>query len=176
MGIDASTTARMYFFVKSLYEDKSPARDLLKRIANNRRVYDRCIDKLSYFKIRLGNRSEAIEAVELEVDDRNFWLTRWGLNSIINNIQEPELNGRREPEDWNAERAAFAKHFGCALEIQSFWDIEEGGCVVFGPDGEKWLDECVGDENFGKKTLKDLVVHHFMPEDFIIKYDLGQFD
>ena len=185
MGIDAQCTAKICFVDDTCDE----AQYLFKQIVANNFIFGTGLKAISFKRSWIDAKismkdNHHYNIIEMEIDDSDFWFERWGLKTIKDPITGNDVIDESN-EDWCACCKEFCKHFGCILDIDTPSDRLHCERFVISPAGEVWLEEendgvilPVGDiewsnADYGKKTLRDLLILHYMPEDYNIKHDLG---
>lgn len=155
MGINTTQKIRM-FFVKSgneLDADKKFAITTFNQIASNKALV---CDKTSIKHLSLSIVGE-FPVIEFDVDSHNFWLERWGLRAIQENVDDWDIIKGWPREYWH-DVSDFCKHFNCILELQTgICPLEgTGHREIYGHDGILWFEEIEYAPNYGKTTVQEL--------------------
>lgn len=176
MGIECKVTAT-FMFIKNLKVksedddmtlDTARAVNFLKKLAEEDLLDEHTLRCAS---IKLGiplveeRGLPAVEksVIELVIDNRNFWLDG-----------DDDDNGlsKLDASDWSD----LALHYHCIVEIERSINYEMTERTIYGIDGKalleesmQILDEVAESNEYGKKSLDDVVIGEYFPDIAIMK-------
>lgn len=186
MGLDAEIKVKMLFRGEQIKQ----ALNVFRWLASTRDDFNLTggVAELSFRRARLKNTGlrfdPVVYVVTLEhANDRNFWVERYGLKQIVENVADPALNCAPPAVgyDWYKDYSGLAVKLGCAaLETDAFcvdnlhWErravdrfgetllAEEDNCrLVDDPAASGGLAEKYDNPDYGKKTLEELVAERW---------------